>query len=133
MSPPPPHPLLCVPSLPSLSKYKVDCACVKGNPECPVLKHNLEPIENLGSGSRRRAGGRKDKDPAREDLGQNQNLGLDIEGKVKALGCGGVGVSDGSKQRKLSPLRLSISNNQVGPSPFLGYAIDTPLSCLPLH
>uniref|UniRef100_A0A8C4YYK8 Lysine (K)-specific methyltransferase 2E n=1 Tax=Gadus morhua TaxID=8049 RepID=A0A8C4YYK8_GADMO len=37
----------------SSCKYKVDCACVKGNPECPVLKHNLEPIENLGSGSRR--------------------------------------------------------------------------------
>uniref|UniRef100_A0A3Q2Z4J5 Lysine (K)-specific methyltransferase 2E n=1 Tax=Hippocampus comes TaxID=109280 RepID=A0A3Q2Z4J5_HIPCM len=36
------------------SKYKVDCACVKGNPECPVLKHNLEPTENLGSGARRR-------------------------------------------------------------------------------
>uniref|UniRef100_A0A3Q2VLT1 Lysine (K)-specific methyltransferase 2E n=1 Tax=Haplochromis burtoni TaxID=8153 RepID=A0A3Q2VLT1_HAPBU len=42
-------------------KYKVDCACVKGNQECPVLKHNLEPTENLGSGGRRR-GNRKDKD-----------------------------------------------------------------------
>ncbi|KAM6962400.1 inactive histone-lysine N-methyltransferase 2E isoform 2-T2 [Tautogolabrus adspersus] len=84
-------------------KYKVDCACVKGNPECPVLKHNLEPTENLGSGGRRR-GSRKDKEVVRDDLGQNQNMGLDCEGKGKSLGDG--------KQRKLSPLRLSISNNQ---------------------
>ncbi|XP_053271096.1 inactive histone-lysine N-methyltransferase 2E isoform X3 [Pleuronectes platessa] len=84
-------------------KYKVDCACVRGNQECPVLKHNLEPTENLGSGGRRR-GSRKDKETVRDDLGQNQNMGLDGEGKSKSL-CDG-------KQRKLSPLRLSISNNQ---------------------
>lgn len=88
----------------SCSKYKVDCACVKGNQECPVLKHNLEPTENMGSGGRRR-GSRKDKEMVRDDLGQNQNVGLDGEGKGKSVGDG--------KQRKLSPLRLSISNNQV--------------------
>lgn len=86
------------------SKYKVDCACVKGNQECPVLKHNLEPTENMGSGGRRR-GSRKDKETVRDDQGQNQNMGLDGEGKGKSVGDG--------KQRKLSPLRLSISNNQV--------------------
>ncbi|XP_023126783.2 inactive histone-lysine N-methyltransferase 2E isoform X4 [Amphiprion ocellaris] len=85
-------------------KYKVDCACVKGNQECPVLKHNLEPTENLGSGGRRR-GSRKDKELSRDDQGQNQNMGLDGEGKSKSIGD--------SKQRKLSPLRLSISNNQT--------------------
>uniref|UniRef100_A0A3P9B240 Lysine methyltransferase 2E (inactive) n=1 Tax=Maylandia zebra TaxID=106582 RepID=A0A3P9B240_9CICH len=85
------------------AKYKVDCACVKGNQECPVLKHNLEPTENLGSGGRRR-GNRKDKELARDDQAQNQNVGLDGEGKGKNIGD--------SKQRKLSPLRLSISNNQ---------------------
>ncbi|XP_030575862.1 inactive histone-lysine N-methyltransferase 2E isoform X3 [Archocentrus centrarchus] len=85
-------------------KYKVDCACVKGNQECPVLKHNLEPTENLGSGGRRR-GSRKDKELARDDQAQNQNVGLDGEGKGKNIGD--------SKQRKLSPLRLSISNNQT--------------------
>ncbi|XP_029681564.1 inactive histone-lysine N-methyltransferase 2E isoform X4 [Takifugu rubripes] len=84
-------------------KYKVDCACVKGNHECPVLKHNLEPTENLGAGGRRR-GSRKDKEMVREDQGQNQNAGIDGEGKGKSVGDG--------KQRKLSPLRLSISNNQ---------------------
>ncbi|KAM9328081.1 inactive histone-lysine N-methyltransferase 2E isoform 3-T5 [Pholidichthys leucotaenia] len=84
-------------------KYKVDCACVKGNQECPVLKHNQEPTENLGSGARRR-GSRKDKDLCRDDQGQNQNMGLDGEGKGKNM--------NDSKQRKLSPLRLSISNNQ---------------------
>ncbi|KAL0962939.1 hypothetical protein UPYG_G00347390 [Umbra pygmaea] len=87
-------------------KYKVDCACLKGNPECPVLKHNQEPTENLGASSRRRS--RKDKEPMLQrgdDLGQNQNIILDCEGKAKGLGAE-------SKQRRLSPLRLSISNNQ---------------------
>ncbi|XP_038833672.1 inactive histone-lysine N-methyltransferase 2E isoform X8 [Salvelinus namaycush] len=90
-------------------KYKVDCACVRGNPECPVLKHNLEPTENLEASSRRR--GRKDKEPIMQradhlDLGQNQNMTLDCDGRAKGLGADG-------KQRKLSPLRLSISNNQT--------------------
>ncbi|XP_056311534.1 inactive histone-lysine N-methyltransferase 2E isoform X2 [Danio aesculapii] len=84
-------------------KYKVDCACVKGNPECPVLKHNLEPTENLGSSTRRR--GRKDKEPSRDESGQNQNLTMDCDGSKGKM------LNDG-KQRKLSPLRLSISNNQ---------------------
>lgn len=84
-------------------KYKVDCACVKGNQECPVLKHNQEPTENLGSVCRRR-GSRKDKE-TRDDHGQNQNMGLDGEIKGKCIGDG--------KQRRLSPLRLSISNNQT--------------------
>ncbi|XP_047245495.1 inactive histone-lysine N-methyltransferase 2E isoform X2 [Girardinichthys multiradiatus] len=84
-------------------KYKVDCACLKGNPECPVLKHNQEPTENLSSGGRRR-GSRKDKELVRDDQGQNQNVALDGEGKGRSIGDG--------KQRKLSPLRLSISNNQ---------------------
>ncbi|XP_060759790.1 LOW QUALITY PROTEIN: inactive histone-lysine N-methyltransferase 2E [Neoarius graeffei] len=85
-------------------KYKVDCACVRGNQECPVLKHNLEPTENLVSATRRR--GRKDKEPAiRDEAGQNQNLTLDCDGpKAK--------TNNDSKQRKLSPLRVSISNNQ---------------------
>uniref|UniRef100_A0AAY5EI49 SET domain-containing protein n=1 Tax=Electrophorus electricus TaxID=8005 RepID=A0AAY5EI49_ELEEL len=85
-------------------KYKVDCACVRGNQECPVLKHNQEPTENLGSGTRRR--GRRDKDPVvRDESGQNQNLTLDCDGPK------GKTTND-SKQRKLSPLRVSISNNQ---------------------
>uniref|UniRef100_A0A673H4N2 Histone-lysine N-methyltransferase 2E-like n=1 Tax=Sinocyclocheilus rhinocerous TaxID=307959 RepID=A0A673H4N2_9TELE len=84
-------------------KYKVDCACVKGNQECPVLKHNLEPTENLGSSTRRR--GRKDKEPSQDESGQNQNLTMDCDGPT------GKSLND-AKQRKLSPLRLSISNNQ---------------------
>uniref|UniRef100_A0A671R6X2 Lysine (K)-specific methyltransferase 2E n=1 Tax=Sinocyclocheilus anshuiensis TaxID=1608454 RepID=A0A671R6X2_9TELE len=84
-------------------KYKVDCACVKGNQECPVLKHNMEPTENLGSSTRRRS--RKDKEPSRDESGQNQNLTMDCDGPK------GKSLNDG-KQRKLSPLRLSISNNQ---------------------
>lgn len=75
---------------------------MKGNQECPVLKHNQEPTENQGG---RRRGSRKDKELVRDDLGQNQNMALDGDGKGKSIGDG--------KQRKLSPLRLSISNNQA--------------------
>ncbi|KAF7693775.1 inactive histone-lysine N-methyltransferase 2E isoform X2 [Silurus meridionalis] len=86
-------------------KYKVDCACVRGNQECPVLKHNLEPTENLGSATRRR--GKKDKEPPiRDEPGQNQNLTLDCDGSKSK-------TNNDSKQRKLSPLRVSISNNQT--------------------
>lgn len=31
----------------SNSNYKVDCACHKGNQNCPVQKHNMSPRENL--------------------------------------------------------------------------------------
>jgi len=33
----------------SPSNYKVDCACHKGNQNCPVQKHNLSPRESLVS------------------------------------------------------------------------------------
>lgn len=29
------------------SNYKVDCACHKGNQNCPVQKHNLSPMESF--------------------------------------------------------------------------------------
>ena len=42
------HHLHFVPPLsPTSSNYKVDCACHKGNQNCPVQKHNLSPRENL--------------------------------------------------------------------------------------
>ncbi|NWX99835.1 KMT2E methyltransferase, partial [Nothoprocta ornata] len=87
-------------------KYKVDCACLKENPECPVLRRS-EPTENIITGyETRRKKGKKEKDASREKETQNQNITLDCEGagnKIK--------IPD-NKQRKLSPLRLSISNNQ---------------------
>ncbi|XP_056429501.1 inactive histone-lysine N-methyltransferase 2E isoform X3 [Hyla sarda] len=87
-------------------KYKVDCACLKDNPECPVLRSSFEPTENFNSGyDTRRKKGRKEKDISKERETQNQNLLIDNDvaiGKLKTP----------DKQRKLSPLRLSISNNQ---------------------
>ncbi|XP_070611285.1 inactive histone-lysine N-methyltransferase 2E isoform X4 [Erythrolamprus reginae] len=83
-------------------KYKVDCACLKENPECPVLKRPSEPTENMNTGyETRRKKGKKEKET------QNQNITLDCEvaaGKTKF---------PENRQRKLSPLRLSISNNQT--------------------
>ncbi|NXI58823.1 KMT2E methyltransferase, partial [Chloroceryle aenea] len=87
-------------------KYKVDCACLKENPECPVLRRS-EPTENLNTGyETRRKKGKKEKDVSREKETQNQNITLDCEGAATKMK-----IAD-NKQRKLSPLRLSISNNQ---------------------
>ncbi|KAJ8393431.1 hypothetical protein AAFF_G00061530, partial [Aldrovandia affinis] len=94
-------------------KYKVDCACLRGSPQCPVLRQNVEPTENLGSANeaRRRRGSRRDRDPSRErEATQNQNITLDCDitnGSAKSKA-----VPD-AKHRRLSPLRLSISNNQT--------------------
>uniref|UniRef100_A0A8C4VQL1 Lysine methyltransferase 2E (inactive) n=1 Tax=Gopherus evgoodei TaxID=1825980 RepID=A0A8C4VQL1_9SAUR len=88
-------------------KYKVDCACLKENPECPVLKHGSEPTENINTGyETRRKKGKKEKDISREKETQNQNITLDCEGAATKMK-----IPD-NKQRRLSPLRLSISNNQ---------------------
>uniref|UniRef100_A0A8C8RRI4 Lysine methyltransferase 2E n=1 Tax=Pelusios castaneus TaxID=367368 RepID=A0A8C8RRI4_9SAUR len=89
-------------------KYKVDCACLKENPECPVLKHGSEPTENINTGyETRRKKGKKEKDISREKETQNQNITLDGEGAAAKMK-----IPD-NKQRRLSPLRLSISNNQT--------------------
>uniref|UniRef100_A0A480PRH1 Inactive histone-lysine N-methyltransferase 2E n=1 Tax=Sus scrofa TaxID=9823 RepID=A0A480PRH1_PIG len=88
-------------------KYKVDCACLKENPECPVLKRSSESMENINSGyETRRKKGKKEKDISKEKDTQNQNITLDCEGTVNKM------KSPETKQRKLSPLRLSVSNNQ---------------------
>lgn len=90
------------------SKYKVDCACLKENPECPVLKRSFESTENINSGyETRRKKGKKEKDISKEKDTQNQNITLDCEGTTNKM------KSPETKQRKLSPLRLSVSNNQV--------------------
>ncbi|KYO38641.1 histone-lysine N-methyltransferase 2E isoform B [Alligator mississippiensis] len=88
-------------------KYKVDCACLKENPECPVLKRGSEPTENINTGyETRRKKGKKERDISREKETQNQNITLDCEGAATKMKL------PDNKQRKLSPLRLSISNNQ---------------------
>nr|XP_033815124.1 inactive histone-lysine N-methyltransferase 2E isoform X3 [Geotrypetes seraphini] len=88
-------------------KYKVDCACLQENPECPVLKRSSEPTENINSGyETRRKKGKKEKEMLKEKEMQNQNI-LDPEGTANKM------KNSDNKQRKLSPLRLSISNNQT--------------------
>lgn len=86
----------------------MDCACLKENPECPVLKRSSESTENINSGyETRRKKGKKEKDISKEKDTQNQNVTLDCEGTNNKI------KSPETKQRKLSPLRLSVSNNQV--------------------
>nr|XP_056702943.1 inactive histone-lysine N-methyltransferase 2E isoform X2 [Euleptes europaea] len=89
-------------------KYKVDCACLKENPDCPVLKRASEPTENLNTGyETRRKKGKKERDASKEKETQNQNITLDCEGAATKT------KFPDNRQRKLSPLRLSISNNQT--------------------
>ncbi|XP_066489799.1 inactive histone-lysine N-methyltransferase 2E isoform X3 [Tiliqua scincoides] len=89
-------------------KYKVDCACLKENPECPVLKRVSEPTENINTGyETRRKKGKKERDASKEKETQNQNITLDCEGVATKT------KFPENRQRKLSPLRLSISNNQT--------------------
>lgn len=86
----------------------MDCACLKENPDCPVLKRVSEPTENLNTGyETRRKKGRKERDASKEKETQNQNITLDCEGVATKA------KFPDNRQRKLSPLRLSISNNQV--------------------
>lgn len=86
----------------------MDCACLKENPECPILKRSSESTENINSGyETRRKKGKKEKDISKEKDTQNQNVTLDCEGTNNKI------KSPETKQRKLSPLRLSVSNNQV--------------------
>lgn len=89
------------------SKYKVDCACLKDDLDCPVLRCSTEPTENFNSGyDTRRKKGRKEKESSKEIESQNQNVLVDTDDAVAKL-------KSPDKQRKMSPLRLSLSNNQV--------------------
>ncbi|XP_053572523.1 inactive histone-lysine N-methyltransferase 2E isoform X2 [Bombina bombina] len=102
-------------------KYKVDCACLKENPGCPVLKCSSEPTENISGYETRRKKGKKERDLSKEKESQNQNLIIDTECAINKL------KTQDSKQRKLSPLRLSISNNQE-PDYFDDIEEKTPIS-----
>lgn len=74
------------------SNYKVDCACHKGNENCPVQKHNLNPADNsvsppsllpptppVGAETRRRKARRKEQEGLSGDL--NQSLEQHSEAK----------------------------------------------------
>lgn len=68
----------------SSCNYKVDCACHKGNENCPVQKHNLNPTENtvsppsilpptplVGAETRRRKARRKEQEGSSSELNQS--------------------------------------------------------------
>uniref|UniRef100_A0A8C6PBX7 SET domain containing 5 n=1 Tax=Nothobranchius furzeri TaxID=105023 RepID=A0A8C6PBX7_NOTFU len=61
-------------------KYKVDCACHKGNQNCPVQKHNLSPPTQIlpsppvGAETRRRKAQRKDQRLLVADTEQQKTL-----------------------------------------------------------
>ncbi|KAG7478392.1 hypothetical protein MATL_G00080060 [Megalops atlanticus] len=81
--------------------YKVDCACHKGNQNCPVQKHNLSPPEQLlrapslpapvGAETRRRKARRKELEGAVSD---DSNQPPEDPADGKELQGGNAGASD---------------------------------------
>ncbi|KAI1890457.1 hypothetical protein AGOR_G00153900 [Albula goreensis] len=92
--------------------YKVDCACHKGNQNCPVQKHNLSPPEQLlrppslpvqvGAETRRRKARRKELEGAVSD---DSNQPPEDPADSKELGSGTAGASD-SEERLCDGLKL---------------------------
>ncbi|XP_070695993.1 histone-lysine N-methyltransferase SETD5 isoform X2 [Pempheris klunzingeri] len=91
--------------------YKVDCACHKGNQNCPVQKHNLSPRESLlsppslpppsplvGAETRRRKARRRELEGC---LGSDSNQTLDQHQEAKEL----QGTSD-AEERLLDEVKM---------------------------
>ncbi|XP_059800755.1 histone-lysine N-methyltransferase SETD5 isoform X2 [Hypanus sabinus] len=70
----------------SSCKYKVDCACHKGNQNCPVQKHNQESMEPpVGAETRRRKARRKEWEMELElNQGSDENNGQQQEGAAES-------------------------------------------------
>lgn len=92
-------------------KYKVDCACHKGNQSCPVQKHNLSPPDQaprpptlpaqVGAETRRRKARRKELEGVASD---DSNQPPEDPADVKATSdseerlCDGVKLEDGEEE-----------------------------------
>ncbi|KAK7916126.1 hypothetical protein WMY93_011887 [Mugilogobius chulae] len=97
--------------------YKVDCACHKGNENCPVQKHNLNPTENfvsppsllppaplIGAETRRRKARRKEQEGSVGD--SNQSLDQHSEAKE------GQGASD-TEEKPSDELKVEEKDNEL--------------------
>ena len=81
----------------------MDCACLKENSECPVLKRSSESTENINSGyETRRKKGKKEKDISKEKDTQNQNITLDCEGTTNKM-----------KSPETNPLRVKRFSTRI--------------------
>ncbi|XP_072928944.1 histone-lysine N-methyltransferase SETD5 isoform X1 [Hemitrygon akajei] len=89
----------------SSCKYKVDCACHKGNQNCPVQKHNQESMESpVGAETRRRKARRKEWEMELElNQGSDENNGQQQEGAAE------------SKDQPELPLQNQASDSEEGP------------------
>ncbi|XP_043977645.1 histone-lysine N-methyltransferase SETD5 isoform X1 [Gambusia affinis] len=106
----------------SSCNYKVDCACHKGNQNCPVQKHNLSPMESflnptalalpspaVGTETRRRKAQRKELESC---LASNGTLTPDQQPEGKDL----QGVSD-TEERTLTEVKAEdgeVDENGIG-------------------
>ncbi|XP_019124727.2 SET domain-containing protein 5 isoform X4 [Larimichthys crocea] len=111
--------------------YKVDCACHKGNQNCPVQKHNLSPRENLlsppslphpsplvGAETRRRKARRRELEGCLADSNQT----LDQHQEAKEL----PGTSD-TEERLLDDLK--VEDGEEGEVDENGIAISSKKTC----
>ncbi|XP_062923745.1 histone-lysine N-methyltransferase SETD5 isoform X3 [Mobula hypostoma] len=89
----------------SSCKYKVDCACHKGNQNCPVQKHNQESMEPpVGAETRRRKARRKEWEMELElNQGSDENNSQQQEGAAE------------SKDQPELPLQNQASDSEEGP------------------
>ncbi|MGH0175277.1 UNVERIFIED_CONTAM: hypothetical protein FKN15_070311 [Acipenser sinensis] len=98
--------------------YKVDCACHKGNQNCPVQKHNLSPMEPLppppppptppqvGAMTRRSKARRKELEVGNQDNGSDENSNQQSEDlndskEFQGLGAVGSDAEEGDDRLKL--------------------------------
>ncbi|MGH0177730.1 UNVERIFIED_CONTAM: hypothetical protein FKN15_075882 [Acipenser sinensis] len=98
--------------------YKVDCACHKGNQNCPVQKHNLSPMEPLppppppptppqvGPMTRRSKARRKELEVGNQDNGSDENSNQQSEDlndskEFQGLGAVGSDAEEGDDRLKL--------------------------------
>ncbi|XP_033822069.1 histone-lysine N-methyltransferase SETD5 isoform X2 [Periophthalmus magnuspinnatus] len=101
----------------SSCNYKVDCACHKGNENCPVQKHNLNPTDNLvsppsilpptpliGAETRRRKARRKEQEGSGGDI--NQSLDQHSEAKDAQ------GASD-TEEKPFEELKAEEKDNEL--------------------
>ncbi|XP_074482918.1 histone-lysine N-methyltransferase SETD5 isoform X2 [Sebastes fasciatus] len=112
--------------------YKVDCACHKGNQNCPVQKHNLSPRESLlstpslpppstlaGAETRRRKARRRELESC---LAGDGNQTLDQHQEAKEL----QGTSD-AEERLLD--ELQVEEGEEGEVDENGVAISSKRTC----
>ncbi|XP_066520897.1 histone-lysine N-methyltransferase SETD5 isoform X2 [Hoplias malabaricus] len=106
--------------------YKVDCACHKGNQNCPVQKHNQSPSESMlpppqhalptlpGAETRRRRARRRELEGCGVigSVSDDSNLLLDEHGETQGASDAEEGFIDGMKHEEVDETGALISSRR---------------------